>query len=602
MSMDERDIKFPTKLVVFLSTLLALAMFASTMLKAQTPSGYQQNPDCQVAFTVSTLNAQSPQINNTQVGCTSWSVQYSATATGPGPVIELTIQSALDNGGAPGVWAPYPGTILTGTNPMIIVGSDQTQMFGYVPWLKVRVTNVLNVTVRGVIYGWKIKPTPTVAVAANVAVTNFPANQAVTMTNTSMAPGFVMPMNLGDTPNIDAFSRLRVSEAETVFESTDEYLLDSLQWNTVTATGGTNAYNTQRSSTSLTTTNANGSRSLAQTRSYFRYQPGKSQLILATGLFGNTVTDNVHRAGLYDDNNGLYLEVANVGGKDQGAVVRRTDVSGVVVDNRVAQPLWNVDPMDGTGPSGITVDWSKTQIFVMDFQWLGVGRVRMALDIAGVIYPIHVFNNANTYTTVYMRTPNLPLRYENLNTAAAGGASTMEVICSTVMAEGGLETSIGTPRSASTAGTTYTINTTRLPVLCIRPALTFQGKTNRAKIVIDSLGTMSSGNTSWSLYYYAVPAGGTFVNVGNSIVETDGASVAGTTRSTTIAAGGIRAMDGFISSAGGVARNSVGLAVQNYLPITLSYNGAVQDYLCLCAQSLTGNVTVSASMNWREIY
>ena len=585
--------------------LTILLLLVAGVIRGQTPSGFQQAPDCQAAFTLSTLNANSAVINNTQVGCTSWSVQYSATATGPGPVIELTIQSALDASGAPAVWGAYTGTLLVGTNPMIIVGGDQTQMFGYVPWLKVRVTNILNVSVRGVIYGWKIKPTPTVAVAANVAVTNFPANQAVTVTNTSMAPGLVVPVNLGDTPNIDAFSRLRVSQAETVFESQQEYLLDSLAWNVVTATGGTTAYNTTRSSTSLTTTNANGSRALAQTRSYSRYQPGKSQLVLITGVFGDTVADNVHRAGLFDNSNGLFLEVANVGGVDQGAVTRRSNTSGVVVDDRIAQPLWNIDPMDGSGPSGVTINWSHTQILVMDFQWLGVGRVRMALDVNGVIYPVHQFLNANVRHEVYMRTPNLPIRYENINLAAAGGASTMEVICSTVMSEGGLEKNLGNPRSASTitgGGGGYTINTTRLPVLCIRPALTFQGKTNRARIVIDSMDLLSSGNTSWSLYYYAVPAGGTFINVGNSIVETDALSVVGTTRSTTIAAGGVRALDGLLGSAGGATRGAATQALANYLPITLDFAGAVQDYVCVCAQSLSGNVTVSAALNWRELY
>lgn len=587
----------PVRPLVFWLVVIMLLLVAKFSLQGQTPSGYQQTPDCQVAFDLTTLNQNSAQVNNTQVGCTSWAVQYSAITLGPGPVIELTIQQAPDAGGVPGTWAAYGGTILTGANPMVTVGVAQTTAVGYAPWLRVRVTNVLNVRVRGNLYGWKTRPQLNPALAAVVDVNNFPANQAVTVTNPILA------VNLGDTPNIDAFSRLRVSEADTVFESAQEYLLDSLEWNTVTANGGTTAYNTTRSSTSLTTTGAANSRALVQTRNYFRYQPGKSQLVLITGLFGNASTANVHRAGLYDDNNGLFLEITESGGVDVGAFVQRSDTSGAVLDNNVPQALWNIDPMDGSGPSGVTIDWTKTQILVMDFQWLGVGRVRMGFDVDGIIYPAHAFNNANVMTAVYMRTPNLPLRYENLDSIkGAGAGSTMEVICSTVMSEGGAEQSIGVTRSASTAGTGYTVNTIRLPVLCIRPALTFQGKTNRARIIIDSTTMMSSGNTSWSLYYYAVPAGGVFVNVGNSIVETDGASVAGTTRSTTIAAGGIRALDGFLAAAGGGSRTIAPSAGKKYLPITLSFDGSVQDYVCLCAQSLGGNVTVSASIDWREIY
>ena len=107
--------------------------------------------------------------------------------------------------------------------------------------------------------------------------------------------------------------------------------------------------------------------------------------------------------------------------------------------------------MDGTGPSGVTLDPATAQIFVFDYEWLGVGRVRMGIFIAGQFVPVHQFLNANIGTDVYMSTPNLPLRYQMITTASSP-ASSMKAICSSVVSEGGVGNN-GILRYASTAGT-----------------------------------------------------------------------------------------------------------------------------------------------------
>lgn len=311
------------------------------------------------------------------------------------------------------------------------------------------------------------------------------------------------PVVFGDTGNIDAFSRLRVSEVETLFDSQQEYGLPVYSWNSVTANGGAVAHQSARSSSFLNTTTASGSRALIQSRTYFRYQPGKSQFVLLTGVFGNVSTNNVHRAGQFDDANGVFLQITSAG----PSLVRRTSTSGSVVDNTVLQAAWNVDPMNGSGPSGVTLDFSKTQILVIDYQWLGVGRIRVGFDVDGVLYYVHYFKHANILSVVYSQTPNLPIRYENLNTGAAAAGSTLEAICSSVMSEGGFQNDSGVTRSSSTAITTYSVSTTLVPILCIRPALLFGGKTNRARIIIESLEVSASAGARWVLNYYGAPTG-----------------------------------------------------------------------------------------------
>ena len=92
---------------------------------------------------------------------------------------------------------------------------------------------------------------------------------------------------------------------------------------------------------------------------------------------------------------------------------------GTPSDTRtVNQADWNGDKLDGTGPSGITLDVTKTQILWMDFEWLGVGSVRCGFIINEQYIVCHTFNNANDITSVYMSTAILPVRYEITSTSA----------------------------------------------------------------------------------------------------------------------------------------------------------------------------------------
>jgi hypothetical protein len=64
------------------------------------------------------------------------------------------------------------------------------------------------------------------------------------------------------------------------------------------------------------------------------------------------------------------------------------------VDNEIVpQSQWNVDRLDGTGPSKVNIDFTKSQIFVTDYQWLGVGRVRFGFYAYGKIHYCHQILN-----------------------------------------------------------------------------------------------------------------------------------------------------------------------------------------------------------------
>jgi len=84
-----------------------------------------------------------------------------------------------------------------------------------------------------------------------------------------------------------------------------------------------------------------------------------------------------------------------------------------VQDTIMPQSTWNIDKMDGTGVSGNTIDITKMQMFYMDYSWYGAGAIRWGFKNArGEINYVHREAHGNIQYTSYMRSGNLPGRYE----------------------------------------------------------------------------------------------------------------------------------------------------------------------------------------------
>lgn len=248
-----------------------------------------------------------------------------------------------------------------------------------------------------------------------------------------MADTSILPVAPGGTA-ADAFGRARSSAPYTLFDSQNRYAKNDL-WSETTATGGTITYDANSSTVLLNVTTSSGSEVVRQTFRSFAYQPGKSLLTYNTFVMPAAQANQRIRIGYFNTQNGVFLE------RDGTAVfiVRRTFVSGAAVETRVAQADWNGDKLDGNGASGFTLDLTKAQILWEDFEWLGVGSVRVGFVINGQSIICHTFQNANNLTSVYMTTAILPLRYEITNTGATTSSASLQQICSTVISEGGYE-------------------------------------------------------------------------------------------------------------------------------------------------------------------
>jgi hypothetical protein len=88
-------------------------------------------------------------------------------------------------------------------------------------------------------------------------------------------------------------------------------------------------------------------------------------------------------------------------------------VAAKTIDFKIPQSQWNLDRCDGTGPSGFNLDLRKMQMFYLDYSWYGAGFVRWGFRATdGNIVYCHKMVNNNVNYEAYMRSGNLPGRYE----------------------------------------------------------------------------------------------------------------------------------------------------------------------------------------------
>lgn len=391
----------------------------------------------------------------------------------------------------------------------------------------------------------------------------------------------------------DSFGRLRVSEPFTLFDSSHRYDDNGL-WSTVTNVGGTAVFNEDQGLIDLNVTAALDSEVIRETIKVFSYQPGKSLLVMSTFVMSPAKSGLRQRVGYYGGDNGFYLEQNN----SSIAFVERSIVTGSLVDAPVLQANWNGDKLNGTGPSGLTLDLTKAQILWMDLEWLGVGSVRMGFVINGQFIVCHTFNHANLIASTYITTASLPLRYEIRNNTATSGASTFKQICSTVISEGGYQlkgiqqavaTPITTAKTFAVAGTYYPmvgikLKSTRLDGIVVATAASI-------------LGLGNGKNYQWRILNGATIVGGSWVNASAE------SSVQYNTTGTSVTGGRVLA-SGFVNSSN-QGSPSINILKEALFANQLERNGltgvAYELVIEMAVGTTSGGEGAFVSLDWEEV-
>lgn len=393
-----------------------------------------------------------------------------------------------------------------------------------------------------------------------------------------------------DGAQLDAFGRHRSSVPFTIFDSQFEYDLKTRHWETAVtgSPAGSVSHLPNESAAQLSTGTTNASSAVLQTRDYFRYHPGRSQQMLIAVVMGAAATGTTKRAGYFDASNGYFLEqtptVVNL--------VRRSYASGAMVPEEVPQASWNLDTLDGNGPSGKTLDLSKIQILAIDAQ--GCGRIRMGFDIGGETIYAHQFTHANIITTPGHQTLNLPIRYE-ISNDGTGAAVTMKAVCQSVLTEGGAHEEIGVNLAYGATATALAASGTLTPILALRLKPTFGTKVNRGQIVPLGVHIIAGANPVLVQLF-----------IGGSLSVTGGWTSIGTTsiaeRHETISSytPGENIMCFHVGASGGGSKTAEKGEVELHFPAANDIAGTSPTPLVLAVTGLGGTSACYYAIEWRE--
>ena len=319
---------------------------------------------------------------------------------------------------------------------------------------------------------------------------------------------------------LDAFARLRVSFPTTIIDirfpgqldGSANFVKNNLQITDVSSGSYTGTYGNSKLVISAT----GAGYYISQSRNYCVYQPGKSLLFMASGVLYPGNNNYTTRIGYFDNvvpltnplivRNGLYFECS--GGLYSVNIKNNST-------NSIFQSDWNIDKFDGTGLTGLTLDFTKTQLFVMDMEWLGVGRVRFGFYVYGKIQYCHQVTNINILTAPYTNSINLPICYSIHNSSATdASANNFTQICSTVISEGGYAP-LGRPFSISTGSQTpvQIAANTEEPILFLRGNVANSNYYHQ-NIIPTSLSMICTTTNDLILYRLKLFLAGTYTGTG----------------------------------------------------------------------------------------
>ena len=389
------------------------------------------------------------------------------------------------------------------------------------------------------------------------------------------------------TLNLDAFERLRVSEPVSIFGAQLTYGLQPLVYEPITSgTGATITHDATNRCALLTLASTGvGGQTIFQSFEHIRYQEGKSQQILISFNFKESVAGVRKFVGYSDGTNGI--EFTSINGIHSFRILSNTAEGNETVN----QADWNLDQFSG-------FDVSKTQLLVIDFQALYVGKVRIGFEIDRKLTYCHEFDHANLAANPYIASANLPIRAGQ--TVESGTRSTtMNFICCNVSSEGGVDNPYGVPNNINANVTA--VNGVRTHILSVRPKTTFNGLTNRTKIIETELEVTVTGTSPvlWEMCIgQAISGTTTFsdVNSTNSSIEYNTAG--------TVSGNPTLVIDRGYVIATNQTKGSQTRLITVKIPITLDAAGLqrLNGTISIVVTGVGGNSNTFCVFKWLEIY
>jgi hypothetical protein len=383
-----------------------------------------------------------------------------------------------------------------------------------------------------------------------------------------------------DSPNLDAFGRLRTAAVTNLVDIKHVYDKNPLQVNEVTAGTATSIFNQEYARVRMSTS-ANNDLVIRQGKTHPIYQPGKSQLFQASFSNFQLETNIIKRVGAFTSItgspynsvfDGYFLESNGVTNEISFQIWR----SGTTVYT-ASTTSWNSNEFD---PAGL--NWSNTNLMSVDYQWLGVGRMRFALDLAGLLIYFTEHNCANNEPNVYMSSPNQPIRYEIRQVGVGSGY--FDMICSQVSSEGALNGLYSTVGIQNTTSANLNSSGTKYPYIGYRLKQSYKSVTSQ----YSSLSILNTTNDNYLVtieYNPTLSVTPSWTDIPNSPFQYS--IYNGTVTATTTSSGHI--MSSLIGEAGTSALTTIKVD-DNQIRVGSNVNGTL-DEMWVCITPLSANAT-----------
>lgn len=177
--------------------------------------------------------------------------------------------------------------------------------------------------------------------------------------------------------------------------------------------------------------------------------------------------------------------------------------------NWTYQEDFTLDKLDGTGPSGMTLDPTKLNVFQVNLRWLGAGRIQYAIeDPVGAMIPFHVETYANENSDVHLDNPSMKLGY----VAASLGGTQKDVKVAGASMMGAIEGNINITNFPVAHARKRNLPDTNLNhIFTIKNKLIFNNKINLREVLVEKI---SHGMTETSFTFGTVYL---FLNATNSV-------------------------------------------------------------------------------------
>ena len=390
-----------------------------------------------------------------------------------------------------------------------------------------------------------------------------------------------------DSPNLDAFGRLRTSNVTSLLEYKHTYDKLPLVINEVTAGTATSVYDKPNSQVVMSVS-TNNDYVIRQGVARGIYQPGKGQIFEASFSDFQLQTNVIKRVGYFTTStsapynsvvDGFFLESNG----QTGIVSFQIWQSGTTTFS-AESTSWLTTDYDVTN-----INWSKTQLMFTDFQWLGVGRVRFGVVIDGQFKLFTTSTGTNNLDNVYMKSPNQPVRYE-IRSVSGGASGSFNMICSQVSLEGSINSlQKSTSVLAFTAQTKPTAYVT-YPILGYRLNTNYEG----ANITLSDIQSLNITNPSKADYLVTVQYNPTLSSTSSWTSITDTPVQYSLSTGQTITTQG-HIIASFMGSGNGIQVDNFEFK-DNMLKPGLKVNGT-PDEIWICVKSSLGNQDFRTSIN-----